>query len=163
MDHYQCYRVWIPATHAERIADTIQFFLTILCTPNLSHHDASLQAARKLTHTLQNLTTPSHCHNCLTTNCEHYISSALSFVPALQGWSTIHHQNHPRVPLLPLNHATTCVLDLPIHRRHHPQVLVLPLNHATTCVRDLTTPPHHPRQHRQIYGIPRPPCGSHHL
>ena len=23
LDHYQCYRVWIPSTHAERIADTI--------------------------------------------------------------------------------------------------------------------------------------------
>ena len=55
MDHYQCYRVWIPSTHAERIADTIQFFPTILRTPNLSHRDATLQAARELTHALQNL------------------------------------------------------------------------------------------------------------
>ena len=55
MDHYQCYRVWIPSTHAERIADTIQFFPTILRTPNLSHSDATLQAARELTHALQNL------------------------------------------------------------------------------------------------------------
>ena len=55
MDHYQCYRVWIPSTHAERIADTIQFFPTLLCTPTLSHRDAALQAARKLTHALQNL------------------------------------------------------------------------------------------------------------
>ena len=42
MDHYQCYRVWIPSTHAERTADTVQFFPTILCTPNLSHRDATL-------------------------------------------------------------------------------------------------------------------------
>ena len=55
MDHYQCYRVWIPSTHAERIADTIQFFPTILRTPNLSHSDATLQATRELTHALQNL------------------------------------------------------------------------------------------------------------
>ena len=55
MDHYQCYRVWIPSTHAECIADTIQFFPTILRTPNLSHRDATLQAARELTHALQNL------------------------------------------------------------------------------------------------------------
>ena len=55
MDHYQCYRVWIPSTHAERIADTIQFFPTLLRTPTLSHRDAALQAARKLTHALQNL------------------------------------------------------------------------------------------------------------
>ena len=55
MDHYQCYRVWNPSTHAECIADTIQFFLTILRTPNLSHRDATLQAACELTHALQNL------------------------------------------------------------------------------------------------------------
>ena len=55
MDHHQCYRVWIPSTHAEHIVDTIQFFPTILRTPNLSHHDATLQAARELTHALQNL------------------------------------------------------------------------------------------------------------
>ena len=55
LDHYQCYRVWIPSTHAERIADTLQFFPTILRTPTLSHRDATLQAARELTHALQNL------------------------------------------------------------------------------------------------------------
>ena len=55
MDHYQFYRVWIPSTHAERITDTIQFFPTILRTPNFSHCDTSLQAARELTHTLQKL------------------------------------------------------------------------------------------------------------
>ena len=55
MDHYQCYRVWIPSTHAEHTADTVQFFPTVLCTPNLSHRDATLQAAREVTHALQNL------------------------------------------------------------------------------------------------------------
>ena len=55
MDHYQCYRVWIPSTHAERIADTVQFFPTVLCTPNVSHHDATLQAAHELTYAPQNL------------------------------------------------------------------------------------------------------------
>ena len=55
LDHYQCYRVWIPSTHAECIADTIQFFPTMLRTPTLSHHDATIQAARELTHALQNL------------------------------------------------------------------------------------------------------------
>ena len=55
MDHYQCYRVWIPSTHAKRIADTIQFFPTILRTPTLSHCDATLQVACELTHALQNL------------------------------------------------------------------------------------------------------------
>ena len=55
LDHYQCYRVWIPSTHAERIADTIQFFPTLLRTPTLSHRDATLQAARELAHALRNL------------------------------------------------------------------------------------------------------------
>ena len=55
---------------------------------------------------------PTHCRNCLETNCVHYISSALSFLPLVRGWTTIHHRQHPRAPLLPLNHATTCVLDI---------------------------------------------------
>ena len=33
LDHYQCYRVWIPSTHAERIADTIQFFQLFFAPP----------------------------------------------------------------------------------------------------------------------------------
>ena len=55
---------------------------------------------------------PTHCRNCLMTDCVHFVSSALSFLPLLWGWTTIHHRHHPRAPLLPLNHATTCVLDL---------------------------------------------------
>ena len=55
MDHYQCYRVWIPSTHAKHTADTVQFFPTVLRTPNLSHRDTTLQAAHELTHALQNL------------------------------------------------------------------------------------------------------------
>ena len=55
MDHYQCYRVWIPSTHAKCIADIVQFFQTVLCTLNLSHHDATLEAAHELTHALQHL------------------------------------------------------------------------------------------------------------
>ena len=30
LDHYQCHRVWIPSTQSERIADTLQFFPTVL-------------------------------------------------------------------------------------------------------------------------------------
>ena len=26
LHHYQCYRIWVPRTHAERIVDTISFF-----------------------------------------------------------------------------------------------------------------------------------------
>ena len=59
----------------------------------------------------------------------------------LWGWSTIDYRNHPQVPLLPINHATTCVPDLTFSRRHPPWLLSLPLHHATTCVHGLTTPP----------------------
>ena len=87
---------------------------------------------------------PTHCHNCLTTNSEHYISSARFFLLALQGWSTIPHQKQPQAPLVPSHPTTTCALDLTIHRRHHFRVLVLPLNHTTTCILELTTLPPSP-------------------
>ena len=74
------------------------------------------------------------------TNCEHFISSARFFLPALRGWST-----KPQAPLLTSHPTTTCALDLTIHRWHHPRVLVLPMNHATTYVLKLTTPPPSPK------------------
>ena len=119
-------------------------FPTILRTLNLSHRDTSLQAAHKLTHALQNLNNANPLSQLSDDQLQALHQLSTLFPPGLWGWSTIHHRNHPRVPLLPLNHTTTCVLDLTIHRRHHPRVLVLPLNHATTCVLDLTTPPPSP-------------------
>ena len=53
LNHYQCYRVWVPRTHAERIVDTISFFPKAVALPELTHKDAVIQAARELTHALQ--------------------------------------------------------------------------------------------------------------
>ena len=53
LHHYQCYRVWVPHTHAERIVDTLAFFPKTVPIPDLTHKDAVIQAARELTHALQ--------------------------------------------------------------------------------------------------------------
>ena len=53
LHHYQCYRVWVPRTHAERIVDTISFFPKTIPIPDLTHKDAAIQAARELTLALQ--------------------------------------------------------------------------------------------------------------
>ena len=53
LHHYQCYHVWVPRTHAERIVDTISFSPKGVPLPELTHKDAAIQAARKLTHALQ--------------------------------------------------------------------------------------------------------------
>ena len=53
LNHYKCYRVWVPRTHAERIVDTISFFPKAVPPPELTHKDAAIQAARELTHALQ--------------------------------------------------------------------------------------------------------------
>ena len=53
LHHYQCYHVWVPRTHAECIVDTISFFPKTVSIPNLTHKDAAIQAARELTHALQ--------------------------------------------------------------------------------------------------------------
>ena len=42
LDHYQCHCIWIPSTQSERIANTLQFFPTVLRTPTLSHQDATI-------------------------------------------------------------------------------------------------------------------------
>ena len=53
LDHYQCYRVWEPHTHAECIVHTISFFPKAVPLHKLTHKDAAIQAARELTHALQ--------------------------------------------------------------------------------------------------------------
>ena len=62
LHHYQCYRVWVPCTHAERIVDTISFFPKAVPLPELTHKDAAIQAAHELTHALQQ----PHFHRPLT-------------------------------------------------------------------------------------------------
>ena len=53
LHHYQCYCIWVPRTHAECIVDTISFFPKTVPIPDLTHKDAAIQAARELTHALQ--------------------------------------------------------------------------------------------------------------
>ena len=48
MHHYRCYRVYIPSTNAERIADTIEFIHDKLPIPATSSLDQARQAARDL-------------------------------------------------------------------------------------------------------------------
>ena len=47
LHHYQCYRVWVPRTHAQHIVDTISFFPKAVPLPELTHKDAAIQAARE--------------------------------------------------------------------------------------------------------------------
>ena len=53
LHHYQCYRVWVPHTHAERIVDTISSFPKAIPLPEFTHKDITIQAAQELTHALQ--------------------------------------------------------------------------------------------------------------
>ena len=103
MDHYQCYRVWIPSTHAERIADTIQFFPTILRTPTLSHCDATLQAARELTHALQNLNNANPLSQ-LSDDQLRALHQLSTFFPT--GAPGVEHNSSPKTTPSPSPHIT---------------------------------------------------------
>ena len=54
MNHYRCYRVYIPTTSGERITDTIQFFPTRFRMPASSSMDKAIQAAEDLITVLNN-------------------------------------------------------------------------------------------------------------
>ena len=54
MEHYQCYKIYIPSTRAERIADTVEFFPHYVNMPRLSSVDRAIRAATELTHALRN-------------------------------------------------------------------------------------------------------------
>jgi hypothetical protein len=48
MEHYRCYKCYIPATDSIRIADTVQFFPTTVPFPKLSSADNAFRAASEL-------------------------------------------------------------------------------------------------------------------
>ncbi len=52
-DHYRCYRVYIPSTRSERIADTVEFFPTKVTMPKTSSADRATFAALALVEALQ--------------------------------------------------------------------------------------------------------------
>jgi hypothetical protein len=54
MEHYRCYRLYMPKTQAKRTFSTVKFFPTPMKMPHLSSTDAALQAAKDLTDALCN-------------------------------------------------------------------------------------------------------------
>jgi hypothetical protein len=56
LEHYQCYRVHVNNTNAERIGDTVEFFPQHVQMPKLSSADAAMQAASDLIYALEHPT-----------------------------------------------------------------------------------------------------------
>jgi hypothetical protein len=59
LHHYRCYRVWVWATNAERVADTMAWFPQHVTMPFLSSSQAAIAAARDLVSALNNPTSAS--------------------------------------------------------------------------------------------------------
>ena len=121
LHHYQCYRVWVPRTPAERIVDTISFFPKAVPLPELTQKTPRSKPST-------NLPTPYNNHifvdplpNSMTTISRCSANSAKSSTPLLRGWKPsfqgwtpqsknichqylIPHQRHLLMPqpLLPL-------------------------------------------------------------
>ena len=55
LEHYRCYRVYVPKTRAERICDTVSFHPYLCKSPVLQPNEQAVIAASKLTKALQNL------------------------------------------------------------------------------------------------------------
>ncbi len=53
MEHYRCYRIYIPETKGERVCDTVDFFPQNTKLPQLSAEAATLRAAQHLISTLK--------------------------------------------------------------------------------------------------------------
>ena len=48
VDHYHCYKVYIPKTQSEQIADTVEFFPQYCTLPTLASKDMAVKAAIEL-------------------------------------------------------------------------------------------------------------------
>ena len=53
MNHYRCFRIYVPSTGATRTADTVEFFPHHVPLPQTSSHDIIVQAADELIQALQ--------------------------------------------------------------------------------------------------------------
>ncbi len=51
-EHYRCYKIFVTATAATRVSDTVEFFPRVCQMPRTSSADAAKHAARALIHTL---------------------------------------------------------------------------------------------------------------
>jgi hypothetical protein len=65
-EHYRCYRTYVNKSHAERITDTIEFFLVDSHTPILTVTQAAIAAAEALVAALKNPTKPPHFDELIT-------------------------------------------------------------------------------------------------
>jgi hypothetical protein len=52
LEHYRCYKIFVAATAATRVSDTVEFFPRVCQMPRTSFADAAKQAARDLIHAL---------------------------------------------------------------------------------------------------------------
>ena len=121
LDHYQCYRVWVPRTHAERIVDTISFFPKTVALPELTQKDAAIQAAWELTHALQQ----PRFHGPLAQFHDDHLTSLRelskifhTLAPGVENIApgvdtTIHKQIPPILPLTPVPNLATTSLQPP--------------------------------------------------
>ena len=70
--HYRCYRIWITETNAERISDTIAWFLYYTNLEIHTNHTTLLSTAHELTYTLLQPILSSSSPHYLTTISNHY-------------------------------------------------------------------------------------------
>ena len=63
MEHYRCYKIYVPKTRAERICDTVSFHPYLCKSPVLQPIEQAVIAANKLTTALQNFEKQNAPHN----------------------------------------------------------------------------------------------------
>jgi hypothetical protein len=96
LPHYRCYRVWIWATDAERIADTLAWFPQHVTMPFLSSSQAAIAAARDLVAALNNPAPASPI--CPPTNSQREQLHQLADIFTQHTANTPAHQQYERTP-----------------------------------------------------------------
>ena len=135
LDAIQCnfFTTWpgltpeIPRTHAERIVDTISFFPKVVPIPDLTHKDAAIQAARKLTHALQqpHFRGPlSQFHDTHLTSLRELSKIFHTIAPGVESVTPgVEDTTAKTLPNVPLTKHTTLHYDPPTPTpTHHPPV-----------------------------------------
>ena len=94
LEHYRCYKCYMPTTHAERNADTVEFFPSTTPFPQVSTDDYLRQAATDILNILQapKQTIPTLTYGSPTTNAYIHLAQILKR-------ATVKPANvHPQLP-----------------------------------------------------------------
>ena len=134
MDHYRCFKCYIPKVGSERILETVQFFPQKVKMPSISSQDAAINAINDLTYAIKNPTHATHTlilgnekTNALR-NLAEIFNSAINQIKKLQPPNNVRPEprmDYKKEITIPAEPRVIIKLEMSIKIKENPQHLLI--------------------------------------